>query len=372
VIAVLHAFSRRNPGDGLLVDLTLERLSRTGIEPSECVVFALNADSFRDLPEVRQIGVARSGVTPRLLPATGQLLEAVVSYAARSRFRLGRLARDIGAVSGIVAVGGGYLRAAGLVSSIGTLINHLPQLALASQAEVPSVYLPQSIGPLAGPVGRAIRILVTGIDLVCCRDDSSVEEVEPSTSARRYPDLAIMKISETLAGTAMRTSGEGNVIVVGRDMGRHREYEERLRDLAHRIPRAIWAVHSESSGRKNDAGFARRLGFDVAGPLTALLNQLPGGVVVSVRLHGALQAILSGWPAVHLSYQRKGYGAFTDLGLSSYVHSALRFNPALVAEQVSNLNDDPTEYWDCVLQRAPWIRAKSDELTNELRATFAR
>jgi polysaccharide pyruvyl transferase WcaK-like protein len=67
----------------------------------------------------------------------------------------------------------------------------------------------------------------------------------------------------------------------------------------------------------------------------------PRRVVVAVRLHAALLAMGAGHYVVHLSYERKGFGAFTDLGLGEYVHNVFRFDPAAVAEQAHRLLEDP-------------------------------
>lgn len=61
------------------------------------------------------------------------------------------------------------------------------------------------------------------------------------------------------------------------------------------------------------------------------------GVVISVRLHGSLQSMISGCPSIHLSYERKGFGAFSDLGVSEYCHGFKSFNPKLIEKQVNAL-----------------------------------
>jgi hypothetical protein len=48
-------------------------------------------------------------------------------------------------------------------------------------------------------------------------------------------------------------------------------------------------------------------------------------------LHGALESILHGVPAYHLSYERKGFGAYDDLGVGDWVANAADFDAAAVA-----------------------------------------
>ena len=89
--------------------------------------------------------------------------------------------------------------------------------------------------------------------------------------------------------------------------------------------------------------------------------------MISVRLHGAIASLIAGRPAVHLAYERKGWGAYEDLGLGDYVHDARRFDPDLVADQVDRLARDPSAFWDCIAKAAPDLRAQYDKLVGELR-----
>jgi polysaccharide pyruvyl transferase WcaK-like protein len=63
----------------------------------------------------------------------------------------------------------------------------------------------------------------------------------------------------------------------------------------------------------------------------------PRRVVVAMRLHAALMALRAGHLVIHLAYERKGYGAFEDLGLDEYVHHAWRLDERRVVDQVSAL-----------------------------------
>ena len=92
-----------------------------------------------------------------------------------------------------MSVGGGYLRAGDAPESFGTLFNHFPQLVAAGRSDAPSVYLPQSIGPLKGPVGTLVRRALARIDQCCLRDESSVREVGPRVTVTRLPDLKYVR-----------------------------------------------------------------------------------------------------------------------------------------------------------------------------------
>jgi polysaccharide pyruvyl transferase WcaK-like protein len=362
LIAVIHAYSRRNAGDGLLVDLSLERLERAGASRTECEVFALDAGSFADLPRVHQVGVPGRRPSPAMLPATGQLAASALYVSSGRRLRFGRLPDVFARADAIVAVGGGYLRTGTTVASLGTLLNHVPQLAAASRSTARTVYLPQSIGPLRGPVGTLVGRLLQRIDLVCVRDDRSVEELRARLAARRFPDLAVLQLSEQLGRAGERDRNGDEVVLVGRELTNGESYEGRLVELARRLGGVAWATQAEGLGTKSDLSLYERLGVRSDGRLLDLLAAHSPGVVVSTRLHGAVQALLAGVPAVHLGYERKSWSAYADLGLSDYVHNARSFDPVVVAAQVQELVSDPSTFWKRVEEQRPALAESSQRL----------
>jgi polysaccharide pyruvyl transferase WcaK-like protein len=369
MIAVTHAFSRRNAGDSLLVDLTLSRLERAGVPASECCVIALDAGSFHDLPHVHQVpGEPWKKVSLRLVPAGAQLGMSSLAVWSRGRLRFGELAGIIGGATGLVGVGGGYLRSGTAVEAVGCLVNHVPQLALVAESKAPSIYLPQSTGPLRGPVGRIIGRLLRRVDLVCVRDDESMDDLRPYVAASRLPDLAVLRLAEELSlAPPEERSGGQHVVFVGRALRGTAGFGESLVRLSDQVRPVTWAIQSDALGKKSDRRFYKRLGREARGSVLEVLEQLGSGVVVSVRLHGALQALLAGWPAIHLSYDRKGRGAYQDLGLDSFVHDARRFDPGLVAGQVESLRRDPGGYWAAVEARRTELLRASETLSVELR-----
>jgi polysaccharide pyruvyl transferase WcaK-like protein len=367
MVALIHAYSRRNAGDGLLVDLSLEYLRRGGVRTEECEVFALDAESFADLPNVHQVGVPGRRPSPGMIPAGAQLVASGLEGATRRRVRLGRLADVLARAEAIVAVGGGYLRTGNHVSSLGTLLNHVPQLAAASRSNAPTLYLPQSIGPLRGPVGSLVTRLLQRIDLVCVRDDRSRDELRTQVPAIRYPDLAVLQLGEQFDGPTPTDRHAGTVVLVGRELTNSKAYEERLLALAGRLEGVVWAVQAEGIGTKSDLSLYQRLGVSSKGRLVDVLERELPGVVVSTRLHGAIQSLLKGVPAVHLGYERKSWGAYEDLGLSEYVHDARLFDPERVAAQARELLADSSDFWGCVERRRPELKEASERLAATLR-----
>jgi polysaccharide pyruvyl transferase WcaK-like protein len=367
-IGVLHAFSRRNSGDALLVDESLGVLERLGVPATGIRVFALEAGTFvGTLPPGSPAPYAvpcepRRRVSPALLRAGLEAAHTVIPPGER---RGSALAREIAACDGLIAVGGGYLRAGDVAESFGTLLNHVPQLVAASRSVAPSVYLPQSIGPLRGPVGRMVRNALRSIDRACLRDGTSVREVGPDVASVRLPDLAVLRLARHAPKRA--ESGGGPVVVVARTVDRAPDFVAGILTLMRTLEAtapAQWAVQVEGPGMRTDAGFYEAHGMRAPQSRAEVLAAAAApGAVVSVRLHGALESILAGWPAIHLSYQRKGWGAYADLGLDDYVYDAGSFDPAVVAAHALALRDDPGPFWDAVARRLPELVKADAELT---------
>lgn len=356
-IALLHGFSRANSGDGLLVDLTLEALADAGALADECVLLALDPESFADLPHVVCApGEPTARPSWKLARAGGEVL---ASMAGRGQIRT-----ELARADAAVAVGGGYLVADSLTRQGGVIANHLPQLRAAARLTAPTIYLPQSIGPLSGIAGHWARQQLARMDRVWLRDDASMAELQ-LPNARRCADLAVMKLARTLPVITPAITGEAAVLV-GRDLPRRGDYLDRLRALQQLLPGCTWAVQADVAGPRSDRSFYRREGLGPdTGTLARALEQ-PGGPVISVRLHGAIAALLAGRPAIHLAYERKGWGAYQDLGLDDFVHDARRFDPATVAAQARALANDPAPFLHRIAMAAPALARQWDAMVADL------
>lgn len=369
MIGILHAYSRSNAGDGLLVDLSCERLDRCGVDASDVVVVALDPDSFADMPQRVGVGTARRGLAWDLVPAAGRAMGLGTATALRRP--LGEIARRLQACDALMAVGGGYLRAVDPVSSLGTMLNHLPQLLAASRSPVPTVYLPQSIGPLRGPVGRAVAAGLRRVDAVCVRDQWSARELDGLRNVWRVPDLAVLELAERFAEVTPVT-GEGRVGLVARRLGHAPGYEAVLQHEAGRLgDAAVWAVQTAGDRTKSDAVHYDNLGVLPGGGLPDLLAARCLSVVVSVRLHGAVMALRAGVPAIHLAYDRKGPAAFADLGLDEWCLDVRRLDAQVLRDRVERLRTDPGPYWSAIASRVDSLVERSAELDGLMRSAVA-
>ncbi|MGV3511748.1 MAG: polysaccharide pyruvyl transferase family protein [Novosphingobium sp.] len=361
MITILHAFSRRNSGDGLLVDLTYEVLADAGFAPDQCRIVALDPDSFPDLANVvRAPGEHRSVPSPRLLDAA---LQVALSYAGADR-----IAKLVKGSTGIVAVGGGYLVADSPVRQAGVVLNHLAQINAAGSSGAPTVYLPQSIGPLQGPVDPLLRKALSRIDRIWVRDNRTLAELGSSNVAR-CPDLAVLKLARALREPTSVPGGP--IVLVGRDLPASGNYDANLLRVEQLSDDTRWAVQADVDGPRSDRAYYRKLGVSDHGPLDTVLAQ-GAGAVVSVRLHGAIGALLAGVPAVHLSYERKGWGAYEDLGLDEWVHDARNFDPQLVARQARELAADPSRMWQKLEAARVTLRTSYETLVTDLASRFSR
>jgi polysaccharide pyruvyl transferase WcaK-like protein len=367
-VVLLHAYDARNRGDGLLVEESLELLGRAGVDSRRCLVVAMRADSFAGMaPTMQYPGVGSEGAA-RLAGAAsvgGMAFGAMTGGRLLRSSRLGRVARQ---ASLLVGVGGGYLRASGGRRSVETMAFHLPQLAVAADVETPAIYLPQSVGPLRGPVGEAIKRFLPSLDWLAVRDDRSLEVIPDGCQVVRVPDLAVLAAARSLHDGLQPRRGD-RAIVIARDLPGDASYRTSIR-LLHRLLPADWAVHSRALGQ-DDGLFYESIGVPPAGTSKDLMQRSSIGVVVSVRLHGALQSILAGVPAIHLSYERKGYGAYSDLGITEWMHEASNFDAGLVADQAQALIDDPGPYWQRINDRLPALVEADSSLVERVRRALA-
>ncbi|WDD90447.1 polysaccharide pyruvyl transferase family protein (plasmid) [Burkholderia sp. FERM BP-3421] len=400
-VVLLHAYSRRNSGDGLLVDLSVELLREAFGDGVRTTIVAADPDSFADAGDPLGAPVlAQHGVARRL---------AAVARAWLSSRGPAALAPVLADADLIVGVGGGYLRARTLTEALRLEAGHLLQLRAARASGKPAVYLPQSIGPARAGLpfmSRAWRKHVTSLLDACAvvfvRDDRSLAMLGGNRNTRRAPDLAVLAFGMRLPGPAVAPGADvpgavapgadvpgavapgadapgavapvRHIALVLRDAPRwsraqRTRYRRALDRLIARLEsRSRITLAVQSTGRGNDdAAFYRRLG--VARPLPSLRQVLaddPPDFVVSVRLHGALESILAGVPAFHLSYERKGFGAYADLGLDDWVVNAADFDADAVADHLYAPRA-ALRFWEAATSRADALRVERARLVAALR-----
>jgi len=360
VISILHAYSHVNRGDAFLVSATVDRIRRAGYHGALTVV-SLDQDSFGQFGDVVSVGTTRSKATPAVAGAALRSARSVLAQRG-GRASSERLTEVLGTSSALVGVGGGYLDCSSVSRQVGVAVNHLPQLIGAARADVPTIYMPQSIGVLNGRMGGFVRSSLEQLDRLWVRDSASLRQVD-GPHIERCPDLAVLEVADQRAVPGDR---DDSIMLIARRLVDPGDYGDRLQHLAARLPGAMWAVQAGGPPEKSDRHFYQQLGVGtVAGGADVVLSD-HRPVVISVRLHGSLMALMDGLATVHLSYEPKGIAAMNDLGLAEWVHPARTFDPDLVAHQVEEIVADPTRYWLAIDAASESLRAASARLDFDL------
>lgn len=311
-VLILHAYSAENAGDGLLVKETIQ-LVRDALGAVPITLVASRPETFNDL------GVRVLSGRPGLRGPDRSTRDAL---------------RDIDRYSLAIAVGGGYLRAGTPIEALKTALVHGPQLRAAARASIPTLYLPQSVGPARFGTRAWLDSQLAQMTHVMVRDDRSAQEFQAPT-IERFPDLAA---SAVIDGRRSGSIPEELPVLSIRAI--HGKVNADIYRLAALIGRYDGYVQSTVGGNDDRAASATLSPVRVLDRTELMGAPQQTRVVVAVRLHAALMALAAGHYVIHLSYERKGFGAFDDLNLKPWVHNVNKFDPALVAKQVEDLLTD--------------------------------
>lgn len=342
-VILIHAYNSNNKGDGLLVEESINMIRESLGQNTEISLVASYPDTFAHLG----------------LPA----FRARPSARGYSREYMKLLLNRFDGYDLVVGVGGGYLRFGTFIESVKTSLVMLPQLFAVRISGVPTVFLPQSIGPSKFFPKPLLRWLLKCIDTVWLRDDRSVSLLS-LTSAKRSPDIALLQLDRK----ELAFEPGKNVVVNARSV--HGKVPPRVAELCCLLERIDGYIQSSVAGNNDQAA------VESLNPVSLIerkeLVDLPvnARVVVAVRLHAALMAMAAGHFVIHLSYERKGFGAFQDLGLEEFVYNVNSFNPKFVIEQIQKLENDEEfrrEYNERVRQAIEIIRDQKVEVLSSLR-----
>ncbi|WP_405472805.1 polysaccharide pyruvyl transferase family protein [Paenarthrobacter ilicis] len=326
-VLILHAYSANNIGDGMLVTEAIELINEAF--PSEDVqltVLASDPDSF-DLP-----GVTLRGSKPTLRGYNREYLHTL---------------KDLKTFDLVVGVGGGYLRGGNCVELAKALLVHGVQLRAASRHGSRVVYLPQSIGPLRLRSAPWFRKHLGKLSRVWARDDRTVDELGLPSVVKRSPDMAVLRVQS-------RTTRPVEAVPVYSVRNLRGGLPEPITELASLIGSFDGYVQSQTGGNQDLSPMQSLHPRKILERQDFLHDATTKRVVVAVRLHAALMALQAGHYVIHLSYERKGFAAFADLGLPEYVHNAFSFDPHAVSSQLTRLLSDENARvdYDAAINRA--------------------
>jgi polysaccharide pyruvyl transferase WcaK-like protein len=375
-VVLLHAYSSKNSGDGLLVDLSINLLKLALGDTTRISIIAADPASFSQYRDVYSAPVLADSGFARVAEAAAGLILPIGSNG-----RARELLRTLDSADLVVGVGGGYLRARNCKEVVKLEAGHLLQMRAACVSGKPVLYLPQSIGPAmpAEPLRSRLVGMLGTFSAVFVRDDRSAAFLAENPNTQRVPDLAVLNFErhsvEIMRRAEKATPKVAHVAFVLRKApswtARQRErYQAATRQLIRRLGqtcRISFAV--QSTGRGNDdLSYYRSIGISAdLVPLKELLIADTPDVVVSVRLHGSLESLLNGVPSYHLSYERKGFGAYADLGLNRWVANAADFDADEVAATIL-APDAIRDFWANACSGFERIRTGRDRILAALRA----
>jgi polysaccharide pyruvyl transferase WcaK-like protein len=289
----------------------------------------------------------------------------LIASAFAAQTRAARLAEGADL---IIAVGGAYLRGGSRTESVKSWGAHFGQLKIAAQHGHKSVYLPQSIGPYSGRYRQATVELLGRLACVMVRDDKSFSELKNHARVERIPDMAIIEWARAYESPGALS--EERPVFVARDLQNPRNYYRLLQAVAE-SDRFEWAVQATGSAN-NDYPVTERYATAPPRLLSEIFAEERARVIVSTRLHGSLSALLAGHPTVHLTYERKGWSAFEDLGLEDFVISARDATLDEIVAKVERIREEPERYWSTVAASIPRILAASERVEEEIRGAYVR
>lgn len=350
-VLLLHAYSPKNSGDGLLVELAKATVLRA-LGNADFRVIASEASAFEgdEYVQWRDRFLSKSTRIPRraAMLATGFLgpCNEIKELAQQA---------DL-----IVAVGGGYLRGGSIGPAIKSWGAHYGQLKLAARYGHKAIYLSQSIGPFKGVYKRAVARQLAKIRTVCVRDDRSLSEFASVASVLRMPDLAVLELARQPRPSGVSTPLSDDPVIVARELSSPRRYYELL-DEASKSKRFEWALQSTGGGN-DDLPLTQRLGTGTPRPMAEVLADESPRIVVSTRLHGALSSLIAGFPAIHLSYERKGWGAYEDIGLDDFVLNARDATLPQVNALMQRILGNPDAFWSLIETKKAEIRSRENDL----------
>ncbi len=366
-MVVTHAYSVSNAGDGWLVHLAIE-LVRDAVADAEVVVVAVDGERIAGADRVLTFG-------GRARALRGALRNLAASLGLGRTVELDAIAEaDL-----VVAVGGGYLRGRRL-RELGVMqLVHGTQLRVASRRRRATVYLPQSVGPLPWPVSWQVRRQLGRVTAIHARDDRTVEFLASLPNVERTPDLAAMAVAGAHARPVVNVRGEAGhrplVLFQVRPLPERPAWEPDVAAFCGSTYLALLpAVQSQAGRRNDDLALTSAVSGDASVPTVGDALSSTEGLAVGIcgRLHAALACVAAGVPAIHIGYERKSLGVFSDLGLERYVVepslAGLRRAESLAAELV----EDPSAYWASLAEGSEALRAARAGLVDELRRARSR
>jgi polysaccharide pyruvyl transferase WcaK-like protein len=333
-ILVAGAYSPGNIGDGLLAELSVQFSN----EALQCTIYLSAVDSKGFKSEILN--------NPDRYPG----LNSINVFSSLNVFRLAKLFLRRNLV--VLAIGGEYLNFSGFKSACKSLIANGLAIFLALATNRPTGFLPQGI-ILSQKMQKLILPFFRKAKWILLRDSKSIEELSKLRNISKSFDLAIVDIKPT-GNPHPPSSVIGSIL---HEVSRSTEYISAIRQIA-TTENMKFYIQSSYGGNNQDSLFLENTlkisKYESAKNLYG--NNSDIGVLISTRLHGAVGAIRSGIPAIHIAYSRKGRAVFNDLGISEYCVGFEDLDPVALLHLAHNLNTSSEArkaYWDKIALTSP-------------------
>lgn len=419
---LVNAYSARNAGDAAINVATAELLREHG-QLTMASRYASEDAGFYDDREISVVGppipFPPRGVVPNWLRFVTLLTGTIGAICLAMVFRLSpnagvqfaRWLRMDGMESlfradRVVMCGGGYLYSARRLLNL-TMVHVALTSVITKIAGLPLLMMPQSIGPLRGPLDRfMVRAAVTGVPILLVRDAASARtarDLRLRTPIQLVPDVAFWlgrskvptpEVERPASETSKPARPKFSVVCMdwtwARPVGPTAldDYLERLAGVvralvAHGGDVILTGMSAVGSHGQDDLAIAERLrlrldglgpAVTVAGPETLDdISEILGSssVVVGTRLHSCIIAMTLGVPAIALGYQPKAAGTYDLLGLSDLCFDVEHFATSRVAALAMEIASNRPAWVDLVRSRTERACLELDEvISGMIRAEY--
>jgi colanic acid/amylovoran biosynthesis protein len=414
-VLIANAYVRENGGDAALLSVCIEQV-RAAFPGAEIEVSGMERPSDHPTFDGETvIGSVRRFVADLDIPRSRRLLRGATTLAGlgiylgapkraraflRSRLR-GELAAEVQAAATsdlVVSTGGGYMYARGGLGGYQNLLFVLFPLVIAEREGVPLILAPQSYGPFATRLQRALvrRVLERAL-LVLAREETSVEllvaagvaaaaitpavdsgfafrthetsslradfGVAPSemligmTARAWLPPDAQTAYERALAATIdhLQADGTRRVVLIPQVMTNDLTDDDRI------VQRRI-AAHCVTEPLRVEA---LRDHYE----LMALYRELD--LLIGTRFHSVIFSLISGVPCVGIAYEHKTRGIMRELDLEQWVIDIEAVTPAALIGLADRAIASSADYRVVLAERMPPYIARADAVVGLFADAYA-
>jgi len=379
-ILITNVFGIKNKGDQALFECLRESLNVVqGKGPTRLAAVATNPDDNKAVyGEIKWVGLPWTSLfTNKLLRKVAILTKA--AFFLIFDFILGGsfsgLAKEVKRADLVLASPGGYLE-----DSTWSYFAHLFQLLLCVRHGKALILSPQSLGPMQNFVGRKLtKLVLSHARAVFCRDQYSLEFCyqlfkEIPVNVFKTTDMVVVSDKLSKHGLVALTGVIGMTVLdwgCGGDSTARQNYIKVLKEVVLELElkgRKVMLIPQTSILGNPDMEVAQMVQQGTKAEILTQPESLDEflahfrriDVIVGMRLHSCLLALMCGVPAISISYLPKCWEIMRDLGLSDFVIDVKTIELQRLLVLVSSLENPAVreDYWNRF--ESSRVRLKSD------------